>query len=258
MAGPSIPTFKTYMLNFIAHFFIFSALTVLTQIGGIAWLMARLFNRRILAFAALYIALSAAAVFVAPIFGRVALSCIGTPGYQLQSPMYCALNRHYVTPELATTLKDVGTKLATLHPSARIRVLDANFPFFNGFPLLPHLSHNDGRKLDIAFFYRDMIGAYRSKSPIGYFAFEKGPTDCPFVWPTLRWNFHWLQPHFPHHTMDRTITKDMITMFAEDPRIGKILLEPHLKTSLSLENDKIRFQGCRAARHDDHIHVQLH
>ena len=36
-----------------------------------------------------------------------------------------------------------------------------------------------------------------------------------------------------------------------------LLLEPHLKTRLKLEKyDKIRFQGCRAARHDDHIHVQ--
>ena len=30
-----------------------------------------------------------------------------------------------------------------------IHYLDANFPFINKFPLLPHLSHNDGKKIDI-------------------------------------------------------------------------------------------------------------
>lgn len=39
-------------------------------------------------------------------------------------------------------------------PQIRISYLDANFPFKDGFPLLPHLSHDDGRKVDIAFMYR--------------------------------------------------------------------------------------------------------
>ncbi len=26
---------------------------------------------------------------------------------------------------------------------------------------------------------------------------------------------------------------------------------------LNLDNGKLRFQGCRATRHDDHIHLQL-
>ena len=39
---------------------------------------------------------------------------------------------------------------------------------------------------------------------------------------------------------------------------GKILLEPHLAHRLGVEGrPNIRFQGCRAARHDDHIHVQI-
>ena len=29
------------------------------------------------------------------------------------------------------------------------------------------------------------------------------------------------------------------------------------KTRLLLTSDKIRFHGCQAVRHDDHIHVQL-
>ncbi len=33
--------------------------------------------------------------------------------------------------------------------------------------------------------------------------------------------------------------------------------KPHLKTRLKLSSAKIRFHGCQAVRHDDHIHVQL-
>jgi hypothetical protein len=40
-----------------------------------------------------------------------------------------------------------------------------------------------------------------------------------------------------------------------DPRIGKIFIEPHLKQRFAPSEAKIRFQGCRAARHDDHIHL---
>ena len=35
------------------------------------------------------------------------------------------------------------------------------------------------------------------------------------------------------------------------------LLEPHLKKRLRLEARRIQFQGCRAARHDDHMHIQM-
>lgn len=60
------------------------------------------------------------------------------------------------------------------------------------------------------------------------------------------------------YVLDEAVTREMIRLFAEDKRTGKILLEPHLKTLLRLDNyGKIRFQGCNAARHDDHIHLQL-
>lgn len=42
-----------------------------------------------------------------------------------------------------------------------------------------------------------------------------------------------------------------------DDRVGKVFIEPHLKVKFGAESEKVRFQGCRAARHDDHIHVQL-
>jgi hypothetical protein len=42
-----------------------------------------------------------------------------------------------------------------------------------------------------------------------------------------------------------------------DPMMGKAFLEPPLARQLGPKDAKLRFQGCRAARHDDHIHAQL-
>jgi murein endopeptidase len=49
----------------------------------------------------------------------------------------------------------------------------------------------------------------------------------------------------------------LINLFTADPRVIKIFVEPPLATRFNLSDPKIRFQGCRAARHDDHIHIQL-
>jgi murein endopeptidase len=67
----------------------------------------------------------------------------------------------------------------------------------------------------------------------------------------------WLQPYWPSWEIDEARTVKLIEVLAADSRVGKILLEPHLKDRLKLDHPKIRFQGCRAARHDDHIHMQL-
>jgi hypothetical protein len=42
-----------------------------------------------------------------------------------------------------------------------------------------------------------------------------------------------------------------------DPTVQKMLIEPHLKARLRLQSSKVRFQGCGAARHDDHVHVHI-
>ncbi|HEY9195674.1 MAG TPA: hypothetical protein VIM77_05395, partial [Mucilaginibacter sp.] len=56
---------------------------------------------------------------------------------------------------------------------------------------------------------------------------------------------------------DSVRTKSLVEIFAAENSIGKIFIEPHLKSRLKLTTHKIRFHGCRAVRHDDHIHVQL-
>ena len=50
----------------------------------------------------------------------------------------------------------------------------------------------------------------------------------------------------------------ILLLFSRHPDIDKIFLEPHLKSRLRLSSyGKIRFHGCAAVRHDDHIHIQL-
>lgn len=48
------------------------------------------------------------------------------------------------------------------------------------------------------------------------------------------------------------------TFFVDTPRTHKIFIEPHEKQKLSLTSKyKIRIHGCKAIRHDDHIHLEV-
>lgn len=192
-------------------------------------------------------------------FGREPLPCVESNGLQMQSKFFCVLNRHYVVPELKEVLVDLSAKVRSEYPETTTLVLDANFPFLTGFPLLPHLSHNDGRKVDLAFYYRDSEGYLPkvTRSWVGYFAFESGKTDCPNNFLTLRWDLDWLQQLWPNYQLEPERTKAALRLLISDDRVGKILIEPHLKLALGVQSSKVRFQGCRAARHDDHIHLQL-
>jgi hypothetical protein len=159
--------------------------------------------------------------------------------------------------------------MRAVYPGTTTLVLDANFPFFDGFPLLPHLSHNDGRKMDIAFYYRDQQGHFRNgetRSPIGYFAFEQPVPGSPLPcsnrqrWLTFRWDLAFLQPLFPDwHPEDRRMKEALNWLSTDGKMLGveKVFVEPHIASRLGISNDTVRFQGCRAARHDDHIHIQV-
>lgn len=241
------------------HTVVVLALTVLSQLGGLAWVIALAFRRRVIAFVFAYAGLSLAAISIVPVFGRVALNCLDDGPLQVQSVIYCVLNRAYVTPGLRAVLEDTAASMERQFPGTRTLVLDGNFPFFDGFPLLPHLSHDDGEKVDLAFFYRDETGYLpgATRSPIGYFAFEQGPTECVPRWPTLRWDMAVLQPLWRDLQVDAARTAAILRILAEDDRVGRIFVEPHLLQDLGVVHPAIGFQGCRAARHDDHIHLQL-
>jgi len=145
------------------------------------------------------------------------------------------------------------------YPGTITLVLDASFPFLDGFPLLPHLSHDDGAKVDLAFYYQDASGYLPGavRSPIGYFAFEQGPTPCTAAWPSLRWDLKALQPFWRDYELEPQRNRAVLEILSIDPRVGRMFIEPHLVDSLGATSPAIGFQGCQAARHDDHIHLQL-
>jgi len=244
------------------------AFALLTQIGAVAWPIAGLVAGRpiwlrAMAWSALaYTILSVVIVpFAAQTLGRVQLPCY-SEFLVARNPLYCALNRNWVTPELRTTILEISARVASEHPGTVVSYLDGGFPF-PGTPLLPHLSHGDGNKLDLAFFHvdRENQPIYQGGCPIGYFGYTQPAAGvepaCPDRWYDLRWDMNALQIWLSPHGLDDARTRTLVEASLEHPAIGKVLLEPHLQRRLNLESDKLRFQGCRAARHDDHVHIQL-
>ncbi len=253
---------------------LFVILTILTQIGGIIYILSLWLIRRWkislkiklpLVFAGLYLVATFIIVpLSAPLFGREKVKnseVINPANY-----MTILLNRNYVRPEmndlLAQTAKDLN------ETSVTINYLDANFPFVNKFPLLPHLSHNDGKKIDLSLIYETPNGEITSKQKArsGYGAFEK-PTPKEFNQIRECLKEGYFQYDYPKYLTLGKInddlvfsekgTKALIESVLKQPNLGKLFIEPHLKQRLNLTNSKIRYHGCRAVRHDDHIHIQL-
>jgi hypothetical protein len=265
-------------------------LTLLTQVGGVVlWVAlpffeflhgkARQFGTWLAWGAPIsgFVASYALAVFaivppLAGLFDRQSLPCFASAHrpFAASSMLVCAANRHYAKPAVHRLLTRVGRGLTARFPGSVVTYLDAGFPFFDGFPLLPHLSHRDGKTIDLAFFYRDAESGQRISRAaawsVGYWAFarprpgEPQPCRRAAPSPTLRWDFAWLQPLFVGVRLDEPRTKVMLDLLVREARadaVDRILLEPYLRARWRLPRQMVRFQGCRAARHDDHMHVQL-
>lgn len=247
-------------------------LTIVTQIGGIIYILAILFFRKNgfkkwSAFMILYLVSTFLIVpYVAPIFGREKIKTNDT--IKIHMLFTSLTNRNYVIPEVNNVLINVSDKLLKKYPAIEIHCLDANFPFFDGFPLLPHLSHKDGKKLDISLFYENDKGQLINEKPSrsGYGVFvnpEKGEYDQI----TVCKNKGYWQYDFPKyltfgtkHTelnFSEKSTKSFVQFLTQESSVSKIFIEPHLRDRMNLNHLKIRYHGCRAVRHDDHIHIQV-
>jgi len=258
----------------LSKIFLFFFLTIITQIGGIVYLISLFISKKwkvqfrfklFVIFISLYLCFTFLIVpIIAPFFGRERVKhseAISPANY-----ITVLLNRNYVKPELNNLLRFVAVDLSELN--IKISYLDANFPFINKFPLLPHLSHNDGKKIDISLIYEDVKGniSIKQKSISGYGVFvepklsEQNQTEfCK--------NEGYFQYDYPKYLTFGKVnnelvfsekgTKKLINSLLRSNNLGKIFIEPHLKNRLGLIDERIRFQGCRAVRHDDHIHLQL-
>ena len=176
---------------------------------------------------------------------------------------YALLLRNYVQPHTYAAYTESVLRFQKDHPGVTVRYLDAGF-VFPTLPLLPHLSHSDGQKIDVAFlFMEDGVYVDRARSPIGYWGYAKespersectgvtqklGPLSIP-----LRWDFDALQPFWPELHLDVAKNRALFRAFAADPRVCSILLEPGLHTPLRAP--KLTKNSCAVARHDDHFHL---
>jgi hypothetical protein len=281
---------KTLILS-IRRIFLFLLLTVLTQVGGLSYLASGLCLRwlpmaglaawrrrlmRLSVHAGLYLLLSVAVVpSLAARFGRVPLPVFGASSLGPRSLFTAILNRHYVRPAMRALLLDASGRMAVRHPGFRLSYFDANFPFrlglgpfrAKGFPLLPHLSHSDGRKVDLGFVYRDVNTGVLSRhtpSSIGYGISEEPlpsernrPRECQDHRMYSLMREVWPQAAKDDYVFDAALTREMIDGLARDARVEKVLLEPHLTTRLRLGSEKVREVQCGSVRHDDHVHVQV-
>lgn len=262
-----------------------SLLTALTQIGGLVYLLSFLLHKtidrilgtkwvRITAKLSLFITLYLlTTLIIVPLiakpFGRVPLPMLETNGLRPLTTWTCLLNRNYVRYELREISYRVARKISEKYPGTVVNYLDANFPFINEFPLPPHLSHSDGEKLDVAFFYKERESDKQTNNTpsfIGYGVYEL-PRSNEINKPEYcesrgYWQYSFLQYIVPQNrkayfTFDEDRTMSLVSYFASEREVGKIFIEPHLKERLGLWDNKIRFHGCQAVRHDDHIHIQI-
>jgi hypothetical protein len=265
------------LLGWVTHAAIALLLTVLTQVGGVIYLIAVMVRRRLpvlqdrprLGLASSFVALYALAWFpiqaLAGLNGRVGLPCSEESGLRVASSIYCIAHRHYASRDMRALLRELAYGVSSYQPESVTQTLDANFPFFDGFPLAPHLSHDDGEKVDVAFYYMNAEGEYvpgALRSPVGYWAFEEpGENErqpCRGQSSLLRWDQDWFQVFTRDDLMlDGRRTRAALTWLRSDGRARRAFLEPHLVDRLRLDPNFVRFQGCNAARHDDHFHIEL-
>lgn len=201
--------------------------------------------------------------------GRQALPVLETGHLRPLHFYTCLLNRHYVNPELRKTLLLASNKLYEQYSGATVNYLDAGFPFLNGFPLLPHLSHNNGKKVDIAFRYRDAKSGdpvNDAPSPWGYGICEEPRAEevntAAFCEMKGYRNYSFMrrlvsQRYKKDYRFDEQETRSLLVNLLSDQRVEAVFLEPHLKARMNLDHKKLKFQGCHSVRHDDHIHIQI-
>lgn len=272
------------LLTYLAHLSWVVVLTVLTQIGGVVHLVCLPFYgkisrrfpnryRRIALQTLLFLGVYLGTVLllvpvVAPMFGRVAMPLTHTD-IRPHNWMTVLLCRHYVRPELRRLTEEVAIEMKRQHQSTLL-YLDAQHPFYNGWPLLPHLSHSDGRKLDIALLWKDKRSGKPvtgTPSSIGYGVFEdpkpgeyNRTAECE---QKGHWQYGYMsklvsQGRKADFVLDEARTAAMTRLFCQHKKVRRVLIEPYLKKRLNLENlDNLRHAGCNAVRHDDHIHVEL-
>ncbi|MBX3253145.1 MAG: hypothetical protein KF862_03300 [Chitinophagaceae bacterium] len=273
------------VFRFFISLAVFIVLTILTQVGGIIYLLSLLIssqlNKRIDSWWArtgaktgifLLVYIICSWLIIPPTaksYGKIPLPVFENNHLKPLTILTPLLNRHYIREDVKTAVTNAATALNKKFPGSVVNYLDAGFPFINGFPLLPHLSHHDGKKLDIAFRYTNSkTGGPVNGSPswLGYGICEEplpGEINTTVYCQMKGYRqYSALQRYIPqenkaNYKLDEEQTKALIRNLAAEKKIEKIFIEPHLQTRMNLSDNKIRFHGCHSVRHDDHIHIEV-
>lgn len=275
------------IFQIIKTLILFLFLTILTQIGGILYLFSKIIFKKIQPIfnskTPLFLQKTATFLIVYTLFTLVVIPPLAKLNNRVPLPYFSKnetlqpanlltvfLNRHYVRPQLKQLTEKVATKMNNKYPGTRLSYLDANFPFWNGFPLLPHISHNDGKKIDISFLYKNKETGNFLHDRLTFTGYgfceqpREGEVDQPAICERKGyWQYNFLEKFVnknkhPNVLYDEDRNKTLLKIMANEKATGKILIEPHLEQRLNLTNyAKIRYHGCHAVRHDDHIHLQL-
>lgn len=276
--------------KYIIPAIVFVLLTLTTQIGGLIFLVCipvfNLINRHVgekigrilLKTSAFFILYITSTFYIVPplaiSLGRVPMPYGETnPNLKPLNFSTVLLNRHYVTPQLKGVTEGVVAKMVNKYSdTCMVQYLECNFPFINGFRLLPHLTHEDGQKIDLSFQYLDA----KSKKPttdrpswLGYGVCEEpraGEENQPGMCDEKgEWQYNFLKKYLipqgskSDFILDAAQTHDLVRFFVADSHVNIVLIEPHLKKRLGFEQVvKVRRPPCNAVRHDDHIHVSIY
>ncbi|GAA0643592.1 hypothetical protein GCM10009101_15390 [Brevundimonas lenta] len=197
--------------------------------------------------------------------GLVTLPCDASTPLEPTRPYYCRRDRHFVTPPAREALVTAAKAMRARYPGEVLRFMDASGPDGEK-PFPPHLSHGDGRQIDLGLYYTDVKGRPLDHFPAtdrygGYWPAEPPRPGEEIACPNGR-PARAEKPDPPANRpwrLDEARTKALIQALIADRRVRRILIEPHLERRLGLwGHPKLRFAGCQAARHDDHIHVDFH
>ncbi len=277
------------ILNVAGIILLFIFLTLLTQVGGIVYLLClplfRFLKRRV-GRPILHISLNISIfcilyafttfIVVPPLaekYGRVPMPYDEmNPHLRQWNRLTVILNRHYVVPELRMVTEGIAKKLAAADTSLVITYLDCNFPFWDGFPLEPHLSHNDGRKIDLSLMYLDaetQKPTAERPSWLGYGVCEEPRAGeenrAEFCAAHGGWQYSFMkdnvisQSQKRKYPFDAQHTAALMRFFIADPHVHTVMVEPHLEKRLGFANQpKVKPPPCNSVRHDDHIHVGIY